>query len=96
MIDSAQKRMSVFELPGLMTNPFPAGNNTAPDRQQMADVYCGITALFPVPSNQTCWANSKSNTSPWVNSKRTTNVWSKENNNSSVWVDEKEVVPCQD
>ena len=29
-IDTPQKRMSVFQLPGLMTNPFPSGTtNTA-------------------------------------------------------------------
>lgn len=88
--------MSVFELPGLMTNPFPAGMNTAPDRQQMGDIYAGILANPPLVSNETCWINSRKNTSPWVNSKKTTNVWKKESKTTRTWIPEKEVVPCQD
>ena len=96
-IDTAQKRMSVFELPGLMTNPFPQGTtNTKPNRQQMSDIYAGITAVFPPPSNETCWKDSAQNTSVWVNSNRTVNVWVRENSKTRIWIPEQEVVPCQD
>jgi len=96
-IDSAQKRMSVFELPGIMTNPFPSGTtNTQPNRQQMSDVYAGILAGPPLPSNQTCWVDSKQNVSPWVNSKKTVNAWVTEKKSTRIWVPEREVVPCQD
>lgn len=96
MIDSSQKRMSVFELPGLMTNPFPNGVNTAPDRQQMSDIYAGILANAPMSSNETCWRPSLNNASPWVNSKKTTNVWKSEKQQTKSWIPEQEMVPCQD
>jgi hypothetical protein len=96
-INTPQKRMSVFQLPGLMTNPFPSGTtNTKPNRQQMADTYAGITAVFTPPSNETCWIDSKSNTSTWINSKKTVNIWVRENKQTKIWIPEKEVVPCQD
>lgn len=86
--------MSVFELPGLMTNPFPNGTNTASDRQQMSDIYAGIQASAPTSSNETCWTNAKQGTSSWVNAKKTTNLWKVEKKQTKVWVPEKEVVPC--
>ena len=96
-IDTAQKRMSVFQLPGLMTNPFPSGTtNTQPNRQQMSDVYAGILATARITSNQTCWVDSRNNNSTWTNSKKTTNVWIREKTQTRTWIPEKEVTPCQD
>lgn len=95
-IDTAQKRMSVFELPGLMTNPFPHGTNTAADRQQMSDIYAGIQANAPMSSNETCWRPAQKNSSVWSNPSRVTSTWKRESGNTKVWTPEKEVVPCQE
>lgn len=96
-IDTAQKRMSVFELPGLMTNPFPFGStNTQPNRQQMADIYAGILASAPMSSNETCWTRSGRKTGTWVNAVKNTSIWVNENKTTKVWVPEDEVVPCPD
>ncbi len=96
-IDTAQKRMSVFQLPGLMTNPFPQGTTrTQPNRQQMSDIYAGILANPPLSVNETCWIPAIQNTSTWKASKKNTNVWVSERKTTKVWIPEQEVVPCQD
>ena len=94
MIDTAQKRMSVFQLPGLMTNPFPSGGIEAPDRQQISDVYAGIASAGPLPRRCTSWVAVREKTSPWINSKKNTSIWVPEKEKTKIWEPEKEVVPC--
>jgi len=96
MADSAQARMTCFEVPGLMMTPLPHGAISAGDRAQLDDIYAGIQGIMPVSSNETCWIPSKQNTSNWINSKKTTNIWKAERKTTRIWVPEKEVVPCQD
>lgn len=95
-IDTRQKRSSVFELPGLMMNPFPDGSITAPDRHQISDIYSGISASTPGSISETCWNPSLGNTSSWVKAQTKTSSWVSERTGSSIWVPEKEVVPCPD
>lgn len=96
MADSVQSRDSCFEVPGLMMTPIPHNGISAGDRAQLDDIYAGILAAPPRPSNETCWINSKENTSIWVNSNKTVNAWVRENTQTRTWVPEQEVVPCQD
>lgn len=85
-IDSAQKRMSIFQLPGLMTNPFPAGAITASDRQQISDVYIGIPAALPVvPPSQTCWVDATKGSTGWKNPSSLSSVWHNAIGNSTSW-----------
>jgi len=94
VIDTPQKRSSVFELPGLMTNPFPKNIVDAPSRQQISDVYAGIAAAPPLPRKCTTWTNAKEKSSPWVSSKKNTSIWVPEKDKTKIWEPEKEVVPC--
>lgn len=86
-IDTPQKRYSVFQLPGLMMNPMPNVNMTQSDRQQMADIYVGITPVIPAgPPDTTIWTNSLNNDSIWKQDKENTTSWVKQRSNAPAWV----------
>jgi len=95
-LDSPQKRMSVFDVPGLMTPPFPDGSIDVHDRVQMSDQYMGIRLAPPLPSRCTNWVNAKEKTSPWVASKKNRSTWVPEKEESQTWETEKNIYPCSD
>lgn len=94
-IDTPAKRSSVFQLPGLMTNPFPEGSIGQGSRQQSSDVYRGILAAVPqfLPST-TCWNASSTNNSTWRPSGANSSTWRNSGSNSSTWVRGQDVTPC--
>jgi hypothetical protein len=84
-IDTAQKRSSVWEVPGVQLNPFPTGSVDIRDRQEMSDVYCGIGAVaFYLPST-TCWNNGYRSSSVWHLGLKATLTWTKPRSNLSGW-----------
>jgi hypothetical protein len=66
MADSAQSRMTVLEVPGLMMTPLPHGSESAADRAQLDDIYSGILAKPPMFQNMTCWVNEQEEQQIWV------------------------------
>ena len=85
--------MSVFQVPGIMTNPFPNGSIDQADRQQISDiVYAGILANVPLgPPNTTTWTRQGRKSNSWVNQSRKASTWIKEGLTSGTWTEEDEV-----
>jgi hypothetical protein len=65
-LDTPQKRSSVFQLPGIMTAPYPSGAITKSDRQQISDIYCGISVSTGLPISQTYWFKGKASGNAWA------------------------------
>jgi hypothetical protein len=89
--------MSVFQLPGLMTNPFPRGTTDQADRKQMSDVYAGFNTthqLVPIwvdsLESKDIWTDSQENSSSWTGDNLTYTQWKDSKSNSSTWIDEEE------
>jgi hypothetical protein len=94
LIDTPKKRSSVFELPGLMMNPFPSGIILQGDRQQISDVYAGILSTVPgFLKSGTHWVDEKTRTNVWSKEKESVNIWVKEIEETGIWTDEKELIP---
>lgn len=92
-LNTAQGRMSVFQVPGVMTNPFPSGFVTKADRQQISDVYAGLPAFTQtIPSGSTTWTRYKKGSSTWAAESKVTDIWIPETKKApDTWPDEVEI-----